>query len=59
MKHYNENKDKVCKLVSDKLKAITDLEGVWSVDIMEDNGDFWLIDMALAKDSAYWKKVNE
>ena len=46
-------------LVSDKLKSIKDLEGVWSVDIMEDNGDFWLIDMALAKDSAYWEKVNK
>lgn len=59
LKHYNENKDKVCELVSDKLKPIKDLEGVWSVDIMEDNEDFWLIDMALAKDSAYWEKVNK
>lgn len=57
LKHYLANKEKVRELISDKLKSVTELEGAWSIDIMEDNGDFWLIDMALAKDSAYWRYI--
>ena len=36
------------------------LEGKWSIDIMmNDENDFYLIDMALAKNSAYWDPEHE
>lgn len=51
---YNSNKDKVMKLVEDHMQDV-ELSGIWSVDILEDEqGEFWLIDMALGHRSAYW-----
>lgn len=51
MKRYEENKDLV---VSEVLKLLKDckLKGQWSVDVMQNGSDFWLIDMARASESA-------
>ena len=35
-----------------KLLPFLDLRGQWSIDVMQNGEDFWIIDMALAKDSA-------
>lgn len=51
MERYERNKDKVQKEVM-KLLFFLDLNGQWSIDIMQNGEDFWIIDMALAKDSA-------
>lgn len=53
LKHYEENKDRVIQTVSEHMKNV-DLEGIWSVDILEDENDLWLIDMAIGYRSAYW-----
>lgn len=34
-----------------------DLPGQWSLDIMQNGDDFWLIDMALAANSAFSDKM--
>lgn len=53
--HYCKNKDCVFGHVSNILKDVHGLEGIWSVDVLEDEqGNFWLIDMAIAQQSAYW-----
>lgn len=55
-RRYEENKDKVVK----HLKAIlpdVPLSGQWSVDIMQNGDDFWLIDMATAERSAYYTET--
>ena len=51
MSRYNENKDKIVEEVS-KLLSNCALTGQWSIDIMQNGNDFWLIDMARASESA-------
>lgn len=51
MSRYNENKDKIVEGVS-KLLSNCALKGQWSIDIMQNGNDFWLIDMARASESA-------
>ena len=51
MSRYNENKE----IVVNKIKKILpdiNLTGQWSLDIMQNGNDFWLIDMATADRSA-------
>lgn len=53
MQRFFENKD----LVEEHLKFAmrnTSLEGQWSIDIMQNGDDFWLIDMATAETSAFY-----
>ena len=53
---FEKNEKKVSSLVHLAMKRINELKGNWSIDIMMDeNGNFWLIDMAIAEESAYWK----
>ena len=54
-KEYNENKDMIVSKLSSIIKNI-DLEGQWSIDIMKNGKDFYMIDMALADSSAYYKE---
>lgn len=54
-KEFDERKAEVENLVSEHMQNV-DLTGKWSVDIMY-RGDYWLIDMALAENSAYYKGV--
>ena len=51
MRRYEENKDTVMTGIQ-ALLADVDLTGQWSVDIMQNGNDFWIIDMALASQSA-------
>ena len=52
--HYLFTHERVLKLVEEHMQDV-DLSGIWSVDILEDEqGKFWLIDMALGYRSAYW-----
>ena len=58
MDRYNSNIDNVIKHVEELLPD-TKLEGQWSIDIMQNGDDFWLIDMALANQSALKECVPE
>lgn len=51
MDRYNKNIGKVVSEV-EKLLPDTNLHGQWSIDIMQNGDDFWLIDMATADTSA-------
>jgi hypothetical protein len=51
MKRYEDNKDLVVSEVTKLLKDCK-LNGQWSIDIMQNGSDFWLIDMARASESA-------
>lgn len=51
MKRYEENKDLVVSEISKLLKDCN-LKGQWSIDIMQNGSDYWLIDMARASESA-------
>ena len=50
MARYIKNKEKVLEGIKGLLNA--DLIGQWSIDIMQNGEDFWLIDMATADTSA-------
>lgn len=56
-KTYNENIDKVKKMVHELLNNNIEMTGQWSVDIMQVENDFYLIDMALAENSFYYDSV--
>jgi hypothetical protein len=59
LKEYEMNKNKVCDLVEKHMQSV-DLTGKYSIDIMMDTKkQFWLIDMALARNSAYWNESEE
>jgi len=55
---YKKYEDIVCSKVEKAFKTV-DLDGKWSIDIMIDESNDWpsfyLIDMATAETSAYWK----
>lgn len=51
MRRYHENKDTIVNRVADLLPELK-LHGQWSLDVMQNGDDFWLIDMALAENSA-------
>lgn len=51
MKRYEENKDKVLKHMENMVSDV-ELTGQWSIDIMQNGDDFYLIDAALAENSA-------
>ena len=51
MRRYEENKEKVLEGIR-KMIPDVNLPGQWSVDVMQNGDDFWLIDMALEENSA-------
>lgn len=55
-KTYEQNKDRVTKAIAELLPHL-DLEGQWSIDVMQNGDDLWLIDMAMADQSAYYEDV--
>lgn len=55
-KRYNENINKVVEKIKSLINDL-DLNGQWSIDIMQNGEDFYIIDMALAKSSAYYECV--
>lgn len=62
LEQYNQYKDSVIKMVAADMKFVSDLKGIWSIDIMlcepqeyqKEYEGFWLIDMAVGYRSAYW-----
>lgn len=58
MKQYASNKGMICEKIQNMLQDIS-LSGQWSIDIMQNGSDFYIIDMALAKDSALKECVPE
>lgn len=55
-KRYQENAESVMAHFAEIIPEIN-MQGQWSVDIMQNGSDFWLIDMAKAEDSAYYTEV--
>lgn len=51
MERYEANKEQIIREV-EKLLPDLELDGQWSLDIMQNGDDFYLIDMALADNSA-------
>jgi hypothetical protein len=49
---FNENKHMVAFEVSKYMEGCTKLKGKWSVDVMKNGEDYWLIDMARMERSA-------
>ena len=49
--YYSDNKDRIGEILNRNLKRV-DLSGKWSVDVMVENGDLYVIDMALMQNSA-------
>lgn len=41
-------------IIINALSHVTGLKGMWSVDFILEDGEVWLIDMAVAHRSAYW-----
>ena len=54
MKRYNDNKETIMSKVKALLPNIDNLSGQWSIDVMQNGNDFWIIDMHLAQNSAYY-----
>lgn len=52
---FNNLQKIVERKVEDSMKNV-DLKGQWSIDIMYNTEDFYLIDMAIAQQSTYWKR---
>ncbi len=57
MKRYEENKERVKQYVKNLITNTDNLNGQWSIDIMQNGNDFWLIDMAIAENSAFYDCV--
>ena len=51
---YEANKDTVVNHVADFIKDCGDMHGQWSIDIMQNDNDFWFIDAAVAEISAFY-----
>lgn len=56
MREYEATKDLVVTHVAGLLPGL-DLAGQWSLDIMRDGDDYWLIDMAPAERSTYYEQA--
>lgn len=54
---FNSNKDNVTMQMKLLIKDI-DLTGQWSIDVMQNKDDFWIIDMAPAYTSALKDKIS-
>jgi hypothetical protein len=52
---YEKHKERVTNAVDAAMRDV-EMSGNWSIDILvDDRGNIWLIDMAQAERSAYWK----
>lgn len=57
MQRYRENEHRVRSQISRLIQDIHDLPGQWSIDIMQNGDEFWLIDMAPAVLSAFKENI--
>lgn len=55
-KRYEDNKEKVVEEIK-KILPDLNLKGQWSIDVMLNGDDFWLIDMAIAENSFYYDSI--
>lgn len=56
MDAFEKYKNEIVSQISNILPELN-LEGQWSIDVMKNGDDFWLIDMALAEQSAFYDCV--
>ena len=56
MDRYNDNILKVCMEIQRLIKHLN-IIGQWSIDIMQNGDDFWIIDMAVAENSAFYNCI--
>lgn len=53
---FNAYKDEAAAIVFEHMKNVEGLEGSWSIDVLlDERKQWWLIDMAVAEQSAYWE----
>lgn len=57
MQRYEQNKNKVQAYIQKLISNTESLSGQWSIDVMQNGNDFWIIDMALAETSALYDCV--
>lgn len=57
MERYNKNIEQVKAHVQQLVEDATNISGQWSIDIMQNGNEFWLIDMALAENSAFVERI--
>ena len=55
MQRYHDNVKTVVEHVESMLPNLK-LEGQWSIDIMQNGDDFWIIDMGVAENSAFYNE---
>ena len=55
-KRYEDYKEKVIEEIK-KILPDLNLKGQWSIDVMLNGDDFWLIDMAIAENSFYYDSI--
>lgn len=53
MGRFEENKDWVVDHIKEILKGLN-LTGQWSIDVMQNGDEFWIIDMAVAESSYFY-----
>lgn len=54
---YEENKDRVVSELKKMLDCAEGLTGQWSIDVMQNGEDFYLIDAAVAEASAFYQNT--
>lgn len=57
MKRYEENKERVLDHILNIVRCNERMHGQWSMDIMQNENDFWFIDMATASASALNERI--
>ena len=55
MQRYADNEQIILSHIQNDILPNLNLKGQWSLDIMQNGDDFWLIDMALAETSAFYE----
>ncbi len=48
----------VIDMLTKDLKNVSDLSGIWSIDIMKNGDEYYLIDMAIGSQSYYYERLN-
>lgn len=56
---FEKHKKELLELAKKHLKNVTNIKGIWSVDFMYINDEFYLIDMATAETSYYRETIKE
>lgn len=54
---YYNHKDSAIELVSEAMGKVNGIDGIWSIDLMLVDENYWLIDMAIGGESYYYDKI--